>query len=1208
LQVWLPLRRLTAFAAGIESKPSTKDIMFKPFLSVCNTLPDWYSLLKHLSELLQEIRCYQLAILVLERTWELNTDPPTLESLPRLPHILHNLGVISGKLLECGRPQEAHQIYVNMPQKLAFIIQNGGEEFSDMLNTLLVCLQSSEDVHIALRTETLKADLDKVLLNSLPGLDSEILSVRSEEDDIKDISFKINSAITIHQDVPYTDIEACNLENNLSICDKALLWKQDKDCLDRLYILHNKACTLRSLGHLQDAYQICNDVYIKLEQLYGTTHNECLSVAFLRASILEEMHKLNEAQTAYETLYERQVSVKGENDADVMSTKLRIATVLECKGQSEIAMDIYEELLEKQRTTLGIEHPVTLVTMHERAVMLQKQNKLQESLNAFEEIRSIRSLKLGNEHIDTLCTTDKIASILSSLGQHEKALAMFNELIETQKIILGEGHPYTLSSLHNRAVVYENQAQYDIALRHFRNVYSLKMRKHGFSHASTLQTMLAIGRTLSKLQDYNGALEIYDTIIAKKSDVISLDIGAKLGKAAALEEVGKLEDARVEFQNLLTLQISIFGDDHKSVLVTNERIASLFAKEGKYDKSLEIYNDIVEKARLIYGQNHKSTRSVIYNSALTHAQAGNYDEALIQFGDLLGLEIKEPENDRKTIENIKENIAALLDFKCEYAKSHKIYDEILKSHMEISNTKDDPATIKLLSKIGSVLHKQGRTDEAAAVLEDILKNREELTDECLAPLLYSSGHFARAIALLDKTLKDKRQRLGDTHPNVLAVLEAKSAALIGCELYDEAMKILSETVVIKSQTLGENDPSTLATKSRIAAMHAETYNTELAFTNFEEIIELQKKLLGSSHPDTQISLKNRIKILEMRGEYDVALKCQEEFLCDVRMVLGNDHAEVLDIERNIICLIQKTGNSKVALEKINKLITKMGKILGEKHRITMTAKINRASILESYGKPKDALNALQDLIKSTENVCGVNNVDHLAIKSKIACLLTKTGDACKGLDAINEVLALQKKDNTHIHDICNNMFIKADILIQMNRCNEAVKCFEIFLQTQREQYGDKNIEFLSAQSRFVLLLNANGDKKKALILCDKIISQQKNMLGHDHPETLKTMFNKACVLRKQGKCAESVDKFQETLLLSEQRLGKRHSSCTAIRQQLFVLLVESGDYKGAFKIYEDIREEDRTIDVMRSRANALEIQGHIDEALVIYEKVRIQLH
>ncbi len=75
------------------------------------------------------------------------------------------------------------------------------------------------------------------------------------------------------------------------------------------------------------------------------------------------------------------------------------------------------------------------------------------------------------------------------------------------------------------------------------------------------------------------------------------------------------------------------------------------------------------------------------------------------------------------------------------------------------------------------------------------------------------------------------------------------------------------------------------------------------------------------------------------------------------------------------------------------------------------------------------------------------------------------------------------------------------------------------------------------------------------------------LLGKEHPDTLVSMNNLACVLRSQGKYAEAEEIYRQVLKLKEEVLGEEHPDTLTIMNNLASVLVRQAKYVEAEDIH-----------------------------------------
>ncbi|RDW59198.1 hypothetical protein BP5796_12122 [Coleophoma crateriformis] len=174
-----------------------------------------------------------------------------------------------------------------------------------------------------------------------------------------------------------------------------------------------------------------------------------------------------------------------------------------------------------------------------------------------------------------------------------------------------------------------------------------------------------------------------------------------------------------------------------------------------------------------------------------------------------------------------------------------------------------PDTLTSVSRLASVLERQGRYTEAESMNRRALEGREKelgvnhpdtLTSlDNLALVLNSQGRYTEAESMNRRALEGSEKELGVNHPDTLTSLNNLTLVLNSQGRYTEAETIGRRALEGSEKELGANHPDTLTSVSNLASV----LNSQGRYTEAESMnrraLEGREKELGPNHPDTLTS-------------------------------------------------------------------------------------------------------------------------------------------------------------------------------------------------------------------------------------------------------------------------------------------------------------------------------------------------------------------
>ena len=201
--------------------------------------------------------------------------------------------------------------------------------------------------------------------------------------------------------------------------------------------------------------------------------------------------------------------------------------------------------------------------------------------------------------------------------------------------------------------------------------------------------------------------------------------------ASAYVSAGRLNDATLLFEQILTDRVRILGNDHPDTLISRDNLAGAYESNGRLNEAITLYEQTLADSTRILGNDHPDTLIVRNNLAYTYQHAGCLNEAI------------------------------------------KLYEQILTDSIRILGD-DHPDTLASRNNLAYANVLTDRLDDAIALYEQNLANRMRVmgvdhpqtlsTRNSLSHAYQVAGRLDQAIPLSERTFSDSLRILGDRHP------------------------------------------------------------------------------------------------------------------------------------------------------------------------------------------------------------------------------------------------------------------------------------------------------------------------------------------------------------------------------------------------------------------------------------------------------------
>lgn len=227
-------------------------------------------------------------------------------------------------------------------------------------------------------------------------------------------------------------------------------------------------------GDYETALERLNDLQDEAAATLASDDAVRLDIDSTRSFILQQLNRLDDAQSQIETVIER---TRGREDDDLVEIRVNalrtLAQIHSDKGELEQAHAVY--------------------------------NELRDDIEAWDDPAARRHRLMAlNDH----------AVVYLRQQRYAEAEPLLRKAIEGQDELYGDGHPYTLEAIGNMGGALRQQGRPEEALPYYEEALSLAREHLGENHPNTLIAMYNLGNCRRDLGDAGGAVEIQRRALA----------------------------------------------------------------------------------------------------------------------------------------------------------------------------------------------------------------------------------------------------------------------------------------------------------------------------------------------------------------------------------------------------------------------------------------------------------------------------------------------------------------------------------------------------------------------------------------------------------------------------------------------------------------------------------------------------------------------
>ena len=273
-------------------------------------------------------------------------------------------------------------------------------------------------------------------------------------------------------------------------------------------------------------------------------------------------------------------------------------------------------------------------------------------------------------------------------------------------------------------------------------------------------------------------------------------------------------------------------------------------------------------------------------------------------------------------------------------------------------------TLASVNDLATLLHEQGRFDDAEALYRDVLAAARRLfgdddpltltTVNNLADLLRQRGRLGESEALFREAVERRRRRDGEDHPLVVSAINNLALVLNEQGKLAEAEPLFRHAVEKNRAIHGADHPETLLSIGNLAMLLFDQNRYAEAEALAADRLARSRRVLGESHFSTLTAANNLAMLLQAQGKWPQAEPMLRESLARARQSPLRDHPVVLALITNLAGALQKQGKLAEAEPLHREAVERASRVLGpgNPHRLRVASRL--ASVLEAQGKLSEA--------------------------------------------------------------------------------------------------------------------------------------------------------------------------------------------------------------------------------------------------------------
>ncbi|KAL5371985.1 hypothetical protein DPSP01_013848 [Paraphaeosphaeria sporulosa] len=357
----------------------------------------------------------------------------------------------------------------------------------------------------------------------------------------------------------------------------------------------------------------------------------------------------------------------------------------------------------------------------------------------------------------------------------------------------------------------------------------------------------------------------------------------------------------------------------------------------------------------------------------------------------------------------------------------------------------------------------------------------------VANVLNREGRWKEAELEYTKALRTSRKLSKVEDAETLTIISNIAVTHRAQGLWKKAEGLHEEVLGKRRRLLGPKHPQTLESMANLALTYWSQEKLDEAKELGLQVIKLRKRVLGEGHPDTLTSMANLTSVFLAKGWLRNAKELEEQVVVIRKRILGVEHQETLISMGNLAQLYFRQGDRKKGRD-LETQVTKIRKsVLGEQHPDTLGSMSNLTMMYLHEGLWKEAEELGAQVLEMRSATLGFSHPDTLTSMDNMALVLCRQGK-------------YEEAEAIYRHRLAS-MSNLAGVLYSQGKYEEAETMHRQTLATRQKVLGHEHLDTLMSVYLLAHLLASRCHYGESAVLYGKACAMYSSVLGENHPTT-----------------------------------------------------------------------------------------------------------
>ena len=359
----------------------------------------------------------------------------------------------------------------------------------------------------------------------------------------------------------------------------------------------------------------------------------------LTADILNNLGNVCRKKANYkeaESIFRRALSIReellGEEHPDVASCLNNLAIIAYQSGRLEEAEPLFERSIRIYEKKWGGDHPQVVKAVNNLGLLYYRTDRLDKAEARFRRCLTVNEKAYGPDHPNITDNLHNLGLVYNARNQYASAEEVFKRIIRILETAHGLSHPDLSAALDNLAITYCLQERYQEGIPYFEQALENNEKIFGSDHPDLAYNLNNLAATYGRMEQPEKAVDYFKRSLAIREKSLDPDhyliASSCANLAIAFLNLEVPEEAEQYVNRASDIYQTIYGQEHPSFLSCNSLMASVYKLRKEYEKSEELFKNILSIAEKALPPDHRVLGEICGDYSLLLKEMGRDKEAL----------------------------------------------------------------------------------------------------------------------------------------------------------------------------------------------------------------------------------------------------------------------------------------------------------------------------------------------------------------------------------------------------------------------------------------------------------------------------------------------------------------------------------------------------------------------------------------------------